>query len=52
MKTEAIKVSEKLRKSEPLTNDDRTFLLGFIYFALEFQEYVKGNRPEYDRKSD
>jgi len=43
MKTEALKIAEKLIHSrEPLTYEDKTFLIGFIYFALEFQEYIKG----------
>ncbi len=42
MKTEALQIQEKLIKDEPLTRIDRNFLIGFIYFALEFQEYIKG----------
>ena len=42
MKTEALKIKEKLIHSETLTHEDRTFLIGFIFFALEFQDYIKG----------
>jgi hypothetical protein len=42
MKTEALKIQEKLIHSEALNNADRNFLIGFIYFALEFQDYIKG----------
>jgi hypothetical protein len=44
MKTEALKIQQKLVANEPLNYEDRTFLIGFIMFSLEFQEYVKGHK--------
>lgn len=41
MKTEALAIQKKLIKNEPLTYEDRTFLIGYIYFALEFVDYCK-----------
>lgn len=41
MKTEAFAIQNKLIKNEALTYEDKTFLIGFIYFALEFQDYIK-----------
>lgn len=34
-------LQNKLAKEEPLTHDDRTFLLGFLIFAKEFVDYVR-----------
>ena len=41
MKTKALEIQQKLIKNESLDYEDRTFLIGFIMFALEFQEYIK-----------
>jgi hypothetical protein len=42
VKTEAQKIYKKLIANEALTYEDRTFLIGFILFALEFQDFIKG----------
>jgi hypothetical protein len=44
VKTEAQAISKKLIKNEALTYEDRTFLIGFIYFALEFIDYSKQHK--------
>lgn len=41
MKTEALSIQKKLINNEALTYEDRTFLIGFIYFSLELQEFIK-----------
>ena len=41
MKTEALTIQKKLIGNEALNYEDRTFLIGFIYFALELQEFIK-----------
>ena len=41
MKVEALAIQRKLINNDTLTYEDRTFLIGFIIFALEFQEYIK-----------
>jgi len=42
VKTEALRIQKKLIGNESLTYEDRTFLIGFILFALEFQDFIKG----------
>jgi hypothetical protein len=44
VKTKALELIQKLLKNETLDYEDRTFLLGFIMFSLEFQDYVKGTK--------
>ena len=44
MKKEAQAISNKLIKNEALNYEDRTFLIGFIYFALEFIDYCKTHK--------
>lgn len=34
-------IEHKLAKDQPLTYEDRTFLLGFIMFSKEFVDYVR-----------
>ena len=41
MKTEVLAIQRKLINNDTLTYEDRTFLIGFMLFALEFQEYIK-----------
>jgi len=41
MKTKALEIAHKLVKGETLTHEDRTFLIAFIFFANEFQDYIK-----------
>jgi hypothetical protein len=44
MKTEALKIQKKLIDNEPLTYEDKTFLIGFIIFSLEFVNHVREER--------
>lgn len=39
--TQALHIQDKLTKDQPLTYEDRTFLIGFIIFATTFIDYVK-----------
>ena len=41
MKTKALEIQQKLIDNKALEYNDRTFLIGFILFALEFQDYIK-----------
>ena len=44
MKTKALEIQNKLIDDKPLTYQDRTFLIGFITFSLEFVNYVREDR--------
>ncbi len=44
MKIKALELIQKLIKNEALDYEDRTFLIGYIYFSLEFQDYIKSQK--------
>jgi hypothetical protein len=44
MKPEALTIQKKLITNDTLTYEDRTFLIGFIYFALELREFIGHDR--------
>lgn len=44
MKTESLKIQKKLINNEPLTYEERTFLIGYICFSNEFVDYVREER--------
>lgn len=52
MKPEALAIQRKLINNDTLTYEDRTFLIGFIYFALELREFISHDRRLTDSARD
>lgn len=48
MKPEALAIQRKLINNDTITYEDRTFLIGFIYFALELREFIGHDRRPID----